>query len=247
MLHNDAAPAGDGSFLGVADGIYNVADPRWKPASSDVRVFGFQVPGRKARPAFELPRLAGSSREITACARTWQGSRAPMLLTGSQASREALNANIRNRPAVIHLAAHVLSPKDPEDAVIDFGLSPQGQPEMLTYSDIGNLDVQGATVVVNGCSSGDGRAGFGPGIMGLTRAWLMAGAQTVVGTRWPIPDDSGDLFQSFYSSWKTGRYSLPGKRIVAQSLQQAQLTALHGNTWRSNPKYWGAFYVMGKE
>ncbi|MDQ2944836.1 MAG: CHAT domain-containing protein, partial [Acidobacteriota bacterium] len=246
MLRSSPAPTNNGPFLGVADGIYNVADPRWKPASSTARFLGIPVPGRK-RPAVELARLVGSSQEIRACARIWQGSQPPMLLTGSQASRAAFQSDLRNRPAVIHLAAHVLSGRTTKDALIDFGLSPEGQPEVLSYTDVANLDVHGATVVVNGCSSAEGRAKFGAGAMGLTRAWLMAGAQTVVGTRWPIPDDTGDLFQSFYSNWRASRATAPANRIVAQSLQQAQLAALHGNTWRSNPKYWSAFYVFGKE
>ncbi|MDQ2946994.1 MAG: CHAT domain-containing protein, partial [Acidobacteriota bacterium] len=185
MLRSSPAPTNNGSFLGVADGIYNVADPRWrpgwKPASATARFFGIPVPGRK-RPAVELARLMGSSQEITACARIWQGSQPPLLLTGSQASRAVFQSDLRNRPAVIHLAAHVLSGKnEPKDALIDFGLSPEGQPEVLSYTDVANLDVHGATVVVNGCTSAEGRANFGAGAMGLTRAWLMAGAQTVVG------------------------------------------------------------------
>ncbi len=250
MLRKQSVFPSDGSFLGVADGIYNVADPRWKAASSAFNRFGMLLARRQAGPTLQMPRLAGSSQEIQACARIWQGSRPAVLLTGARASREALQVALRNRPAVLHLAAHVLSPKNsPQDAVISFGLSPQGEPELLTNDDIGNLQVQGTTVVVNGCASGDviSRAEFGAGAMGLTRAWLLAGAQNVVGSRWPIPDDSGDLFQSFYSRLSKSRGGALPERVVAQALQQAQLEALHGNTWRSNPKYWGAFYVFGKD
>ena len=238
----------DGPFLGVADGIYNVADARWKPVASERLVFGLSLPGRKIQPGFEMGRLAGSAEEIKACARIWEGARPPVLLTGSQASRERFETELRNRPAVIHLATHVIAAKNPKYAVINFGLSPLGQPDVLTYSDIANLAVEGATVVVNGCASSDARAKFGKGDdMGLPRAWLIAGAQQVVGSQWAITNDSGELFHSFYLNWKNGRDGAPRKRIVAESLRHAQLEAIHGNTWRSNPKYWGAFYVFGKE
>ena len=171
-----------------------------------------------------------------------------MLLTGLQASRERFEAELRGRPAVIHLATHVIAARNPKDAVINFGLSSLGQPDVLTYSDIANLAVEGATVVVDGCASADARASFGKtDDMGLPRAWLIAGAQKVVGSRWAITNDSGELFQSFYRNWKNGRDAAPRKRIVAQSLRHAQLEAIHGKTWRSNPRYWGAFYVFGKE
>jgi CHAT domain-containing protein len=83
--------------------------------------------------------------------------------------------------------------------------------------------------------------------MGLTRAWIMAGAQTVIGTRWSIPDDTGEMFQLFYSNWKSNRGHATPRHIAAESLQRAQLALLDTNTWRSDPKYWSAFYVVGKE
>jgi len=244
MLRNNPAPPSDGSFLGIADGIYNVADPRWKPKSWRSSLFLL----RRPEAPFELPRLAGSSQEIQSCARIWRGSRPPVLLTGGASSRAGLESSLREHPVIIHIAAHVIAPADqPKQALIDLGLSPQEQPELLTYDDIANLEVPGATVVVNGCASANGGAKFGTGVMGLTRAWLMAGAQSVVGSRWPIPNDTGDLFQSFYTNWKRNQGSTPGKRIAAESLQQAQLSILHSNIWRSDPKYWSAFYVFGKE
>jgi len=248
MLRKSCEPNTNGLFLGLADGIYNVADPRWKPRSPRPNLFGVPLHEKKIKPSLELARLAGSAREINACARIWKGPQPPVLLTGSDASRDKFEYGLRARPAVIHMAAHVLTPRDqPKRALIDLGLSPLGQPELLNYTDIANLDVHGATVVVDGCASANAGAQFGGGVMGLTRAWLVAGAVNVIGTRWPIPDDTGDLFQSFYSNWKASREAANPKRIVAESLRQAQLSVLHSNTWRSDPKYWSAFYVVGKE
>lgn len=80
--------------------------------------------------------------------------------------------------------------------------------------------------------------------MGLTRAWLLAGARAVMGSRWPVPDDSGDLFRSFYAhlaAFNNGRSGL------SYALQQAELDMLRSGQWRSDPRYWGAFYVLAKE
>jgi CHAT domain-containing protein len=247
MLRNISAQLSNGPFVGIGDGIYNAADPRWTPPRRGL--FGIPLPGTTVKPPFELTRLVGSAQEIQACAQKWAGDRPPVLLTGLQASREALASALRTRPAVIHLAAHVLQRSEkPDDALmIDLGLSPQAQPEVLTIDDVANFEVPGAMVVMNGCSSARAPAVFGKGVMGLTRAWIMAGAQTVIGSRWPIPDDTGELFQMFYANWKNNRGRATPRRIAAESLQRAQRAVLDANTWRSDPKYWSAFYVVGKE
>ena len=80
--------------------------------------------------------------------------------------------------------------------------------------------------------------------MGLTRAWLLAGARGVVGSRWPVPDDTGELFGAFYAALPT---ALAAPAELSAALQRAQLQMLRSNTWRSDPKYWGAFYLLAKE
>jgi CHAT domain-containing protein len=227
------------ALLGVGDGVYNIADPRW-PTSASL------FPWPAARPALELARLDGSAAELKACAAAWGGS--SLVLTGTRASREWFEKALTTRPAAIHIAAHVLHPPDaPEQALIDFGLSSHGEPEVLTSADIANLRTPGATVVMSGCSSARGGALPGAGVMGLSRAWLIAGASAVVGSRWPTPDDTGELFQAFYRNLRQPRSGAPQQRIASEALRQAQLEMLASSTWRSDPHYWGAFYVLGKE
>jgi len=80
--------------------------------------------------------------------------------------------------------------------------------------------------------------------MGLSRAWLLAGARAVVGSRWPVQDDAGDLFRSFYAHLAVSKHEY---RALGSALQSAQLQMLRSDSWRSDPKYWGAFYLMTKE
>jgi CHAT domain-containing protein len=82
--------------------------------------------------------------------------------------------------------------------------------------------------------------------MGLTRAWLAAGASTVVATRWPTPDDSGELFLRFYRQLKPWAGRRPGSR-PAVALQRAQLEVLKSASWRSSPHYWAAYFAVGRE
>jgi CHAT domain-containing protein len=78
--------------------------------------------------------------------------------------------------------------------------------------------------------------------MGLTRACQAAGAQAVVASRWPTPDDSGALFLSFYRFLRAAPQAGP-----AVALQRAQIEMLQSRSWRSNPLYWGAYFVTGNQ
>ena len=101
-------------------------------------------------------------------------------------------------------------------------------------------------VVLSGCSSA-GEALPAEGLMGLTRAWLAGGARAVIATQWPTPDDSGELFRSFYGALR----ALPGSGSyavrAALALQQAQREMLRSGSWRSDPRYWAAYFVLGKD
>lgn len=222
-----------GVFLGIGDGVYNRADPR----KAEMRAgYGFG----SAQAAVELPRLVGSGHELEVCARAWRGE--SRLLTGEDASRAGLIRELARKPAVVHIAAHVLQAAAPEESVIHLGLAPDGAPETLTRYDVANLAVAGSTVVMSGCASAAAPAPEGAGLLGLARAWLIAGADSVVGTRWPAPDDGGGLFEAFYRNLQGGT-----DVTVSRALRQAELEMLRSGSWRSKPRYWASFIVVGKE
>jgi CHAT domain-containing protein len=233
-------------FVGLGDGIYNSADPRWGSVTAGFNGFAF---GRPSEPSLQLPRLAGSGPEIEACASRWGGEERPVLLEGRDASSGALRTALESHPGVLHMAVHVIAPSagQPEESAIDLGLKADGRPDVLTSDDIAALDASNSMVVMSGCSSANGPAVSGKGVLGLTRAWLLAGARVVVGSRWPTPDDTGELFQSFYRHFRDFKGDRDRTRAVARSLREAQLEMLRSNTWRSSPWYWSAFYALGKE
>jgi CHAT domain-containing protein len=248
MLTYLATPPRNTRFVGVGDGIYNSADTRWHATSAAcLRPLSF-LKKRNAR-LLQLPRLSGSGPEIDACASKWAGLERPLLLKGRDASTGSLETALQLHPAVLHMAAHVISPSSdrPEESAIALGINSDGVPDVLTSDDIAALDATETTVVMSGCSSANGPAVSGKGVLGLTRAWLLAGAQVVVGSRWPTPDDTGELFQSFYRHFRNRQDDADRTRAVARSLNEAQNDMLRSRTWRSSPWYWGAFYALGKE
>jgi CHAT domain-containing protein len=217
-----------GRFLGVGDPVYNFADARlgngWKPASP--------------KAAIVMPRLAGSGPELDACARAW-GSGA-VLLKGREASRHRVLAELARGPAVVHFATHVLESAASREGLIALSLTERGEPEALGPEDISRWRMAGGLVVMSGCRSSAGTALPGAGLLGLTRAWLAAGASAVMASRWPTPDDDGTLFAAVYGNLKSG------KRLdAAAALRAAQLQMIAAGGWRARPRYWGAYFVIG--
>ncbi len=235
----------DGPFLGIGDGVYNRADPRWRAAEAG-RGPALRLPSVfSAQASIELPRLVGSGQELAACARVF-GMTEGALLTGLRATRATVEEAIQRNPAVVHIAAHVLQPDGrPEEAVIALGLNRSGGPEVLTHYDIVRWNLHGGAVVMSGCSSASAPAPDPIGVLGLARAWLIAGADSVVGTRWADPDDSGSFFVKFYQNLR--QESGSGTRATAEALRAAQLGMIRSGSWRAKPSYWASFYEMGKE
>jgi CHAT domain-containing protein len=211
----------DGPVIGIGDPIYNRADPRLVRRVSSTR-----TPAR----SMELARLVGSGREIENCARVWRsrGSE-PILLQGEAANRANLMEALRRKPAVLHLAAHVLfPPQDSSPGMLALSLTPAGELDLLTANEISNLRLNLGLVVLNGCSS----------------AWLAAGARGVIVTRWATADQNeGQLFQAFYQSLSSVSDSIHRKSF-AQSLQQAQIAELHAGGRRANPSNWAAYFCV---
>jgi tetratricopeptide (TPR) repeat protein len=220
-------------FVGVGDPIYNTADPRLPPLSPGVRP--------ASKPALMLPRLVGSGAEVDACARSWRGER--VLLKGAAASRDGLAEQLRRNPAVVHLATHVLeSSERPSYGLIALSLTARRESELLPPFEIAGWRTNAGLVVLSGCHSAEGAQLPGTGLLGLTRAWLMAGAHSVIGSNWATPDESGALFGALYRNLSAERGGSP-----ATALRAAQMEMIRSGGWRARPSYWGAYFVVGSQ
>lgn len=233
-----------GEFLGVGDAIYNTADPRWrKAAPRSTSWMPWVVSAASAGPAVHTPalaRLAGSAREIETCARIWNPQEAA-LLEGAEATPGRFRNALHTHPSVIHFATHFVEAKQsPRYSMIALSLSPSGDPQYLSPLEITRARVRTGVVVLSGCSSGQAEALPASGLMGLTRAWLAAGARAVIASHWSAPDDSGALFADFYQQLRKTPDAGP-----PTALRRAQLHMLHAGGWRSNPQHWATYFVAG--
>ncbi len=214
-------------FLGIGDGIYNTADPRW-----------IAVGGRKpvASPGagLELQRLPGTSAAIDACARAAHASRV-LVLRGRDCSRSRLQEALRAKPNIIYIGTHIVS--DRGQRAIELGIDGDGRRELLTSADIRRFHVPGAIVTMAGCGSAADAGALGGGLVG---AWLAAGARAVIGARFSIPDGRGQFTAVLYADLL--RDSAPG--AIARVLRNASVDAAHAGP---APDYSAAWVAVVKE
>ena len=233
-----------GLAIGVGDPIYNRADSRLPQKLSFKRSHANSIPNSQIAPRLELARLVGSAREITSCARIWRDRGfEPVLLEGAAANKTNLVAALRRDPAVLHVAAHLLFPAQQEGVgLVALGLQPGGDLELLSATEISSMRINVGVVVLNACRSGQAPALPGAGLMGMTRAWMAAGAHAIIATRWPTADqEKGQLFQSFYSRLASVHLR---RGEVAELLREAQLVELRAGGRRANPAYWAAYFCV---
>jgi CHAT domain-containing protein len=147
---------------------------------------------------------------------------------------------LRSNPSVIHFATHVISgPGDYSSGLIALSLDRSGAMGLLGPAEIVAQPIAPSLVVLNGCHSDRGEALPGTGLMGLTRAWIGAGARAVVATRWDIPDEAAaTMMVEFYRALRAHP-----ERVPALALQEAELRLLRSQ----GPAVWGAYFVLGRE
>lgn len=115
---------------------------------------------------------------------------------------------------------------------------PQGQDDgLVTAEKILGMRLLGTDLVtLSACETGVGDIKAGEGVFGLKRAFILAGARTVVLSLWSVPSrETTELMTEFYRLMASGTPK-------AAALRQAQRTMLKKYP---HPFYWGAFQLVG--
>jgi len=179
-------------------------------------------------PAYErLARLPGTRDEAKAVG--------DVVLLGTKATKDAFLGKVkeRGRWRSIHLACH---------GTID-AERPMFSSLALTKSELTALDVfqtpiPADLVVLSACESGRGTVYRGEGMVGLTRAFMFAGAPRVIVSLWKVDDAATRaLMTKFYAQWKQGMGT-------AAALRAAQNHIRSQRKW-AHPEYWAAWVLWG--
>ncbi len=157
------------------------------------------------------------------------------LFTGAEASRTTLETEAIDDVGILHFATHaVLNVDRPDESAI---LLASGRDDgQLKPDQIAALDLKGRVVVLAGCRTATGKVARGEGVLSLARAFFEAGAQVVIGSRWPIRDDEAEaFFASFYRQLADGASIGKAVQMSRKALWQSGYPA----------EAWAGFVVLG--
>ncbi len=190
-----------------------------------------------------LSALPYSRNEVEAIGES-VGKKRSRLLVGAEATESALKRELRERaPRVLHLAAHgLIDAAEPSRSSIALGTETDSGEDGYLYSlEIFSLPLSQSLVVLSACESARGRLQKGEGVVGLTRAFLGAGARGVVASLWPVSDEStAALMENLYKEM------FEKDRPAAESLRRARAKLLDSEEY-AHPFYWAAFVTVGSE
>jgi len=160
---------------------------------------------------------------------------APTLVEGARASERLAKTRLRTA-TYVHFATHgLVSDVRPADSSLVLAAG-DGEDGYLRAAEIYGLELAADLVVLSGCSTARGRVG-GDGVFGLPRAFIYAGAPSVVASLWDISDRATVfLMDRFYAELlRTGD--------KASALRTAQLATRQRHP---NPALWAPFALIGE-
>lgn len=191
--------------------------------------------GNPTEAAPEFPVLRQAKAEITDVSSYFPEARREVL-AGPQATPAAFLGSSPEKFAYVHFVTHgTASRSHPLDSAVI--LSPQGDAYKLYARDIVQHPLSAYLVTVSACNGSGTRAYSGEGLVGLSWAFLRAGAHNVIAALWEVNDVSTpQLMDHLYAELSRGR-------DPASALHAAKLVLLHSGTVFQKPFYWAAFQL----
>lgn len=188
-----------------------------------------------------LEPLPFAEKEVEAIAARVKSARRTTLV-GRGATEAAVKLELRTEsPRVVHLATHGLVDAN-EPARSSVALSPgDGEDGLFHTLEIISTPTSSDLVVMSACESARGRVSRGEGVVGLSRAFLGAGAESVVASLWSVSDEStAELMGVFYDRMFGKKHS------ASRALREARVALLDSENF-SHPFFWSPFVVTGTE
>ena len=188
-------------------------------------------------PQTKLPSLPGARREALEIAELLGVS----ITVGDEATKKHVLQRIRE-VSLIHIAAH----GDAERGEIALASncpsrrSPRKGDFMLTMEDVVKVGTRAKLVVLSCCHSGKGQIMRSEGVVGISRAFLAAGARSVLVTLWDVDDRATKEFMiRFYGHLKRDKLS------ANESLHQTMKWMRDSKRYRIRD--WSPFVLIGDD
>jgi CHAT domain-containing protein len=244
-------------LLVVADPIFDASDPRAKSAQGGAAQAGemlavssavADVTGTSGAAGgssnFKLARLSGTRLEAQQIKTLASASGlSPDIWLDLDASENRVKTTDVSKYRFLHVATHgLLNTERPQFTGVVLSLVGNREGDgFLRTDEIFNLRLGSPLVMLSACETGLGRERRGEGIIGLTRAFMYAGAPTVGVSLWSVSDSStAELMTDFYKRL-LGNQS---PSTPAAAMRASQLSMIAGKKY-SAPFYWAPFVLVG--
>ena len=157
----------------------------------------------------------------------------------AQANAGSYLASNPEQYSYIHFVTHaVASSTDPLDSAILLSRGAGGGDGFKLYArQILTRPIRARLVTISACYGSGMRSYAGEGLVGLSWAFLHAGAHNVIGALWEVSDDSTPrLMDALYQGLQTGQ-------TPAIALRSAKLALLHSEGNFRKPFFWAPFQI----
>ena len=236
-------------LLAVGNPSFNLAGvPAPKETLRGGEVSCAQFQGLEFSP---LPGSEAEVEDIHSAWLRWNHTEDASVLTGDAATRAAFLSHAADF-RVLHIATHAFlldkscGNGNPllHSGLVFAGANKSRAASILTAQQIASLDLGGVDwAVLSACNTGKGELRDGEGVLGLERAFRVAGARNVVMTLWPVDDDVTRRFMHELYAQRLGQRTAPSDAAwnAARILLQKRRAA-HQST---HPWYWAGFVSSG--
>ena len=158
-------------------------------------------------------------------------------LIENQATKASILAKM-SQSRIIHTSANQIEINENNNYLMGLVFNSQTTktPEILTIQDIENSTLNAELVVLSGDNTGIGTI-TSDGVMGLYRAFLVAGTPSIIVSLWNVPEQpTAELMIEFYQQFSH-------KSDKAQALRQAMLATMKNYP---HPINWAGFILIGQ-
>jgi CHAT domain-containing protein len=238
-------------LLAIGSPAFEMAKLDAPPATDTLR--GSLIPcDAFAKMAFhQLPASLSEVREISSVFKRWNAQEPEQLLTGEEATRSRfLDAAPQSR--ILHIATHafVLDKScgngNPllHSGLVFAGANTSRDTAILTAQQIASIDLKGVDwAVLSACNTGNGELKDGEGVLGLERAFRVAGARSVVMSLWPVDDQVTREFMNGLYAARFGRHATTA--VAVWSAARTLLKSRQAAGKSTQPWYWAGFVGAG--
>lgn len=213
-------------------------------APQDARHHGMKMLllGDPVSPSQDFPTLPLFGYEMTKIESHFSANQLTVF-AGSKATPAAYLASHPSQYSYIHFVSHATaSSNSPLDSAIVLSRANADESSFKLYArEIIKNRIDAQLVTISACYGSGTRLYAGEGLVGLSWAFLRAGAQRVIGALWEVSDISTPrLMDSFYGDLAAGK-------SPETSLRDAKLTLIRSQSRFNRPFYWAAFQMYDRE